>query len=46
MAKTATQPYQVLKKGKDFEVRKYPPATMATISMEAKSYKELSSAGF
>lgn len=46
MATTETQPYQVLKKEQDFEIRKYPPATMATISMDAKSYKELSSTGF
>ncbi len=46
MAKTETQAYTVLKNDKDFEIRKYPPATMATISMQAKSYKELSSNGF
>ncbi len=46
MAKTETQPYQVIKKEKDFEIRKYPSATMATVSMDAKSYKELSSTGF
>ena len=36
MVKTETQPYQVIKKEKDFEIRKYPPATMATVSMDAK----------
>lgn len=46
MSKTETQPYHVIKKEKDFEIRKYPPATMATVSMDAKSYKELSSTGF
>ncbi len=46
MAKTETQPYQVIKSDKDFEIRLYPPATMASISMEAKTYKELSSTGF
>ena len=46
MVKTETQPYQVIKKEKDFKIRKYPPATMATVSMDAKSYKELSSTGF
>ncbi|MGS0748977.1 SOUL family heme-binding protein [Halpernia sp. GG3] len=46
MAKTETQPYQVIKKEKDFEIRHYPSATMASVSMNAKSYKELSSAGF
>ncbi len=46
MANTETQPYQIIKTEKDFEIRLYPPATMATISMAAKTYKELSSAGF
>ncbi|MEC5156342.1 SOUL family heme-binding protein [Chryseobacterium sp. MP_3.2] len=46
MAKTETQPYKVLKKEKDFEIRFYPSATMATVSLDAKSYKELSSSGF
>ena len=46
MAKTATQPYRIIKTEKDFEIRLYPPATMATITMEAKTYKELSSPGF
>ena len=46
MAKTETQPYQIIKTEKDFEIRHYPPATMATILMAAKTYKELSSPGF
>ncbi len=46
MAKTETQPYRIVKTEKDFEIRQYPPATMATISMNAKTYKELSSPGF
>ncbi len=46
MAKTETQPYQVLKTAKEFEVRLYPSATMATVSMNVSSYKELSNAGF
>ncbi len=46
MAKTETQPYRILKTEKDFEIRLYPPATMASISMNAKTYKELSSKGF
>ena len=45
-AKTETQPYGVLKTEADFEIRLYPSATMATISMDAKTYKELSSSGF
>ncbi len=46
MAEIETQQYQVIKKEKDFEIRLYPSATMATISMDAKTYKELSSSGF
>ncbi len=41
-----TQPYQVIKTENDFEIRQYPSATIATVSMNAKTYKELSSAGF
>lgn len=36
MVKTETQPYQVIKKEKDFEIRKYPPGSMACVSMDAK----------
>ena len=46
MAKTETQRYQVITKEKDFEIRLYPSATMATITMDATTYKELSSPGF
>jgi len=46
MANTETQPYRIIKTKKDFEIRLYYPATMATITMNAKTYKELSSAGF
>ncbi len=46
MAKTKTQPYRIIKKEKDFEIRLYAATTMATVSMDAKSYKELSSPGF
>jgi len=46
MAATETQTYRIIKKEKDFEIRVYPPAIMATVSMNAKSYKELSSSGF
>jgi len=46
MAKTETQPYRIIKSAKDFEIRLYPPAMMATVTMSAKTYKELSSAGF
>ena len=44
--KTETQTYRVLKTEKEFEIRFYPPATMATITSSAKSYKELASPGF
>ena len=46
MAKTENQPYTVIKTEKDFEIRLYPQSTMATVAMNAKSYKELSSSGF
>lgn len=45
-AKTPTQPYQIIKHEKDYEIRFYPSATIATITMAAKSYKELASPGF
>lgn len=43
---TETQTYKVIKTDADFEIRLYPPATMATVSLNAKNYKELSSSGF
>jgi len=46
MAQTETQAYKIIKTEKDFEVRLYPPATMASVSMAANTYKELSSSGF
>ena len=46
MAQTETQPYRIIKTEKDFEIRLYPPTTLATISMNTKNYKELSSSGF
>jgi len=46
MANTETQPYQIIKTQENFEIRLYPPATMATITMNANTYKELSSPGF
>jgi len=46
MAKTETQPYRILKSENDYEIRLYPPATMASISINVNSYKELSSSGF
>ncbi len=46
MASTETQAYQIVKTEKDFEIRQYPPATMASVTMNAKSYKELATPGF
>lgn len=46
MAQTETQPYRIIKTEKEFEIRLYPPATIATISMDVKTYKELSNSGF
>jgi len=46
MAKTATQPYRTIKAEKDYEIRLYPPAMMATIMLNTKTYKEVSAAGF
>jgi hypothetical protein len=44
--KTITQPYKIIKTEMDYEIRYYPSATLATITMAAKSYKELASPGF
>ncbi len=44
--RTERQPYEVIRKEKDFEIRHYPSATMAKITSTASSYKELGSAGF
>ena len=44
--KTETQKYRVIKTEKEFEIRFYPPATLATVTSSAKSYKELASPGF
>jgi hypothetical protein len=45
-AKTEEQKYKVIKSEKEFEIRYYPSATLATVYSSAKSYKELSSTGF
>lgn len=42
---TEEQKYTVIRKEKDFEIRFYPSATMATIFSDAKTYKELSGPG-
>ena len=44
--KTEEQKYSVILKDQNFEIRFYPSATMATISSDAKTYKELSGSGF
>ncbi len=44
--KTEEQKYTVILKDKDFEIRFYPSATIATIHSDAKTYKELSGPGF
>jgi hypothetical protein len=44
--KTEEQQYTVIRKEKDFEIRFYPSATIATIHSNAKTYKELSGPGF
>jgi hypothetical protein len=44
--KTEEQKYNVIMKEKDFEIRFYPSATIATIQSDAKTYKELSGPGF
>jgi len=44
--KTEEQKYTVILKEKDFEIRFYPSATVATINSDAKTYKDLSGPGF
>ena len=44
--KTEEQKYTVILKDKDFEIRFYPSATMATITSNAKTYKDLSGSAF
>lgn len=44
--KTEEQKYTLILKKKDFEIRFYPAATIATIHSNAKTYKELSGPGF
>ena len=41
-----TQNYQMVFKGKDFEIRFYPAVAMATINSSAKTYQDLGSSGF
>ena len=44
--KTEEQKYTVILKDQNYEIRFYPSATLATISSDAKTYKELSGSGF
>lgn len=44
--KTNEQPYSVIKKEKEFEIRFYPSVPIATMSSSAKSFKALGSEGF
>lgn len=44
--KTEEQKYTVILKDKDFEIRFYPSATIATMNSNAKTYKDLSGPGF
>lgn len=44
--KTEEQKYTLIFKDKDFEIRFYPSATVATINSDAKTYKDLSGWGF
>jgi hypothetical protein len=44
--KSETQLYTVIKKESEFEIRFYPSVTMAMISVNANTYKDLGSIGF
>ena len=44
--KTETQKYRVVFKEKDFEIRFYPSATIATIKSNARTYREMANPGF
>ena len=44
--KTEEQKYSLVRKYKDFEIRFYPSATIATINSDAKTYRDLSGPGF
>jgi hypothetical protein len=43
---TATQPYQVIRSEKAFEIRHYPAAMLAKVSSTSKSYRDLGYTGF
>jgi hypothetical protein len=44
--RTEEQKYTVVLKDKDFEIRYYPSATVATVNSDAKTYNDLSGPGF
>jgi len=44
--KTEEQKHSLVRKYEDFEIRFYPSATIATISSNAKTYRDLSGPGF
>jgi hypothetical protein len=44
--KTEEQKHSLVRKYNDFEIRFYPSATIATISSNAKTYRDLSGPGF
>jgi hypothetical protein len=44
--KTEEQKHSLIRKYKDFEIRFYPSATIATINSNAKTYRDLSGSGF
>jgi len=46
VTKTETQKFSIIQKYKDFEIRFYPSATLATIKSNARTYRELSGPGF
>jgi hypothetical protein len=45
-SKTETQDYQVVQVEEKFEIRYYPSATMAMVTSNLKSYRDLGSSGF
>lgn len=44
--KSEKQAYKVIKEGEGFQIRYYPEVTMATISSNVSSYKDLGNSGF
>jgi hypothetical protein len=46
LAQTETQQYKVIQTEDEYEIRLYPSTTMARVTMNATSYKELASPGF